>query len=86
MNTDLDVEKIEIQTKEEQHIGYYDSEEDDEDFGGVPGETIIWYCIKVKYIIILLQNILIDKYQMAVLLCLKHLCQKHQWVVLVVLF
>lgn len=41
MNTDLAVEKIEIQTKEEQQREYYDSEEDDDDYEGGPGETII---------------------------------------------
>lgn len=52
MNTDLAVEKIEIQTKEEQHREYYDSDEDDEDYTGGPGETVIWYCT-IKYIFML---------------------------------
>lgn len=59
MNTDLAVEKIEIQTAEEQQREYYDSEEDDEDYAGGPGETVIWY-YTIKYNF-MLQNRLIGK-------------------------
>lgn len=45
VNTDLAVEKIEIQTKEETTQGsYYETDDDDDDdseYAG-PGETIIW--------------------------------------------